>query len=129
MEPIEGVAFIQGDFREADVLAQLQALLAADQSHPKIDLVVSDMAPNLSGIESADAARISHLVELAVDFAVHQLKPGGALVVKLFHGSGYEELARLFKTHFQVVKKIKPKASRPQSSETFLVGLGLKSVV
>lgn len=129
MEPIEGVSFIQGDFREADVLAQLQALLAADQSHPKIDLVVSDMAPNLSGIESADAARISHLVELAVDFAVHQLKPGGALVVKLFHGSGYEELARLFKTHFQVVKKIKPKASRPQSSETFLVGLGLKSVV
>jgi 23S rRNA (uridine2552-2'-O)-methyltransferase len=128
MEPIEGVSFIQGDFREADVLAQLQALLAADQSHPKIDLVVSDMAPNLSGIESADAARISHLVELAVDFAVHQLKPGGALVVKLFHGSGYEELARLFKTHFQVVKKIKPKASRPQSSETFLVGLGLKSV-
>ena len=128
MEPIEGVSFIQGDFREADVLAQLQALLAADQSNPKIDLVVSDMAPNLSGIESADAARISHLVELAVDFAVHQLKPGGALVVKLFHGSGYEELARLFKTHFQVVKKIKPKASRPQSSETFLVGLGLKSV-
>ena len=126
MEPIEGVSFIQGDFREAEVLAQLQALLAADQSHPKIDLVVSDMAPNLSGIESADAARISHLVELAVDFAVHQLKPGGALVVKLFHGSGYEELARLFKTHFQVVKKIKPKASRPQSSETFLVGLGLK---
>ena len=126
MEPIEGVSFIQGDFREGDVLAQLQALLAADQSHPKIDLVVSDMAPNLSGIESADAARISHLVELAVDFAVHQLKPGGALVVKLFHGSGYEELARLFKTHFQVVKKIKPKASRPQSSETFLVGLGLK---
>jgi len=129
MEPIEGVSFIQGDFREADVLSQLQALLAADQSHPKIDLVVSDMAPNLSGIESADAARISHLVELAVDFAVHQLKPGGALVVKLFHGSGYEELSRLFKTHFQVVKKIKPKASRPQSSETFLVGLGLKSVV
>ena len=128
MEAIEGVSFIQGDFREGDVLAQLQALLAADQSHPKIDLVVSDMAPNLSGIESADAARISHLVELAVDFAVHQLKPGGALVVKLFHGSGYEELARLFKTHFQVVKKIKPKASRPQSSETFLVGLGLKSV-
>ena len=126
MEPIEGVSFIQGDFREGDVLAQLQALLAADQSHPNIDLVVSDMAPNLSGIESADAARISHLVELAVDFAVHQLKPGGALVVKLFHGSGYEELARLFKTHFQVVKKIKPKASRPQSSETFLVGLGLK---
>jgi len=84
MEPIEGVSFIQGDFREGEVLAELQALLAADLSHPKIDLVVSDMAPNLSGIESADAARISLLVELAVDFAVQQLKPGGALVVKLF---------------------------------------------
>lgn len=128
MEPLEGVAFIQGDFREPVVLAQLEALLAQDQNHPKADLVVSDMAPNLSGIESADAARISHLVELAVDFAVNHLKPGGALVVKLFHGSGYEELARLFKAHFLVVKKIKPKASRPQSSETFLVGLGLKAV-
>lgn len=126
MEPIEGVQFIQGDFREASVLAQLEAALAAG-GRDKLDLVVSDMAPNLSGIESADAARIAHLVELAVDFAGQQLKPGGALVVKLFHGSGYDELVRLFKDRFKVVKKIKPKASRPQSSETFLVGLGLKS--
>ncbi len=127
MEPIEGVTFIQGDFREEAVLAQLEATLAADGGRPKLDLVVSDMAPNLSGIDSADAARIAHLVELAVDFAQAQLKPGGALVVKLFHGGGYDELVRLFKDSFKVVKKIKPKASRPQSSETFLVGIGLKS--
>ncbi len=127
MEPIDGVSFLQGDFREAEVLAQLEALLASDQGHPQADVVVSDMAPNLSGIDSADAARIAHLVELAVDFAQNHLKPGGALVVKLFHGSGYDDLVRLFKDTFKVVKKIKPKASRPQSSETFLVGLGLKS--
>jgi 23S rRNA (uridine2552-2'-O)-methyltransferase len=127
MEPIEGVTFIQGDFREEDVLAQLEAALDADGGAPRLDLVVSDMAPNLSGIDSADAARIAHLVELAVDFARQRLKPGGALVVKLFHGAGYEDLVRLFKETFQVVKKIKPKASRPQSSETFLVGMVLKS--
>jgi 23S rRNA (uridine2552-2'-O)-methyltransferase len=124
MEPIEGVQFIQGDFREDAVLAQLRQALQGGSA--KLDLVVSDMAPNLSGIDSADAARISHLVELALDFAIEQLKPGGALVVKLFHGSGYDDLVRLFQAHFKVVKKIKPKASRPQSAETFLVGIGLK---
>lgn len=125
MEPIEGVTFLQGDFREAEVLARLEMVLA-ESGRDKLDLVVSDMAPNLSGIDSADAARIAHLVELAVDFARQHLKPGGALVVKLFHGSGYDDLVRLFQATFRVVKKIKPKASRPQSSETFLVGLGLK---
>ena len=124
MEPIEGVQFIEGDFREEAVLAQLCQALQGGSA--QLDLVVSDMAPNLSGIDSADAARISHLVELALDFALEQLKPGGALVVKLFHGSGYDELVRLFQAHFKVVKKIKPKASRPQSAETFLVGIGLK---
>ena len=88
---------------------------------------MSDMAPNLSGIESADAARISHLVELAVEFAQHYMRPEGALVVKLFHGSGYAELVKLFKESFRVVKPIKPKASRDKSSETFLVGIGLKA--
>jgi 23S rRNA (uridine2552-2'-O)-methyltransferase len=124
MEPIEGVQFIEGDFREEAVLAQLRQALQGGSA--QLDLVVSDMAPNLSGIDSADAARISHLVELALDFALEQLKPGGALVVKLFHGSGYDELVRRFQAHFKVVKKIKPKASRPQSAETFLVGIGLK---
>lgn len=122
MEPIEGVAFLQGDFREEAVLAQLEALVAGR----KADVVVSDMAPNLSGISSADTARIAHLVELAVDFARAHLKPEGALVAKVFHGAGYDELVQLFKATFRVVKPLKPKASRDKSSETFLVGLGLK---
>ena len=122
MEPIEGVAFLQGDFREEAVLAQLEALVAGR----KADVVVSDMAPNLSGISSADTARIAHLVELAVDFARAHLKPEGALVAKVFHGAGYDELVKLFKATFRVVKPLKPKASRDKSSETFLVGLGLK---
>ena len=123
MEAIEGVQFLQGDFREAEVLDQLEALVAGRQ----VDTVVSDMAPNLSGVESVDAARISHLVELAVEFAQAHLKPEGALVVKVFHGSGYSQLVQLFKDTFRVVKPVKPKASRDRSSETFLVGIGLKS--
>ncbi|EKD98869.1 MAG: Ribosomal RNA methyltransferase RrmJ/FtsJ, partial [uncultured bacterium] len=110
------------DFREPEVLQQLEDAL---QGRP-VDVVVSDMAPNLSGIESADTARIAHLVELAVDFACQHLKPEGALVVKLFHGSGYGELVALFKSRFKTVKPLKPKASRDKSSETFLVGMGLK---
>ena len=122
MEPIEGVVFLQGDFRDDEVLARLAQ---AVQGRP-VDLVVSDMAPNLSGVESVDAVRIAHLVELAVDFAVHHLKPDGALVVKLFHGSGYTQLVQLIKDTFRVAKPVKPKASRDRSSETFLVGIGLK---
>ena len=122
MEPIEGVTYLQGDFREAEVLAQLEDAL---QGRP-VDVVVSDMAPNLSGIASTDAARITHLVELAVDFASAHLRPEGALVVKLFHGGGYSELVQLFRETFHVVKPVKPKASRDKSSETFLVGIGLK---
>ena len=117
-----GVLALQGDFRDDEVLVRLQQ---AVQGRP-VDLVVSDMAPNLSGVESVDAVRIAHLVELAVDFAVHHLKPDGALVVKLFHGSGYAQLVQLFKDTFRVVKPVKPKASRDRSSETFLVGIGLK---
>jgi 23S rRNA (uridine2552-2'-O)-methyltransferase len=121
-EPIEGVTFIQGDFREAAVLTELDAVIAGRA----VDVVLSDMAPNLSGIESADSARISHLVELALEFAQTHLTPQGALVCKVFHGSGYSELVKLFKANFRVVKPIKPKASRDKSSETFLVGIGLK---
>ena len=123
MEPIEGVTFLQGDFREAEVLAQLEAAVGGRP----VDVVVSDMAPNLSGVASADAARIAHLVELAVDFACAHLRPEGALVTKVFHGGGYDGLVRLFKEHFRVVKPLKPKASRDKSSETFLVGIGLKA--
>ena len=127
MEPIEGVMFIQGDFREPEVLEKLEQALAGDKGPVRVDLVISDMAPNLSGIESADAARIAHLVELAVEFAQTRMKPDGALVVKLFHGSGYDDLVKLFQASFKVVKRFKPKASRPTSSETFLVGRGLKN--
>jgi 23S rRNA (uridine2552-2'-O)-methyltransferase len=92
------------------------------------DLVVSDMAPNLSGIASADAARIQDLVELAIEFSQRYMKPQGALVAKVFHGTAYDPLVRRFKETFRVVKPIKPKASRDKSSETFLVGLGLRPV-
>ena len=128
MEPIEGVVFIQGDFREPEVLEKLEQALSTEKGPVKVDLVISDMAPNLSGIESADAARIAHLVELAVEFAQTRMKPDGSLVVKLFHGSGYDDLVKLFQASFKVVKRMKPKASRSNSSETFLVGRGLKNV-
>ena len=122
MASVEGVHFIQGDFREPEVATQLIDYLAGRS----VDTVISDMAPNLSGIESADAARMTHLVELAVEFAVDHLSPQGALVVKVFHGSGYSQLVKLFKETFLVVKPIKPKASRSNSSENFIVGIGLK---
>lgn len=121
-EPIEGVTFIQGDFREDAVVEQLKAALAGRP----VDLVVSDMAPNLSGIPASDSARVGHLVELAVDFALTHLRPEGALVCKAFHGSGYSQLVKLFKDSFRIVKPMKPKASRDKSAETFLVGIGPK---
>jgi 23S rRNA (uridine2552-2'-O)-methyltransferase len=123
MEPIEGVTFIQGDFREDDVLAQLNAAV----NGAPVDVVVSDMAPNLTGVPVTDTARVAHLVELAVDFALQHLQPEGALVTKVFHGSGYSELMTLFRANFRVVKAVKPKASRDKSAETFIVGFGLKN--
>ena len=122
-EPIEGITFIQGDFRDEAVL---QALVKELGGRP-VDVVVSDMAPNLSGIADTDAARIAHLIELAVDFSVHHLRPDGALVCKIFHGGAYSPMVALFKQTFRVVKPIKPRASRDKSSETFLVGMGLKA--
>jgi 23S rRNA (uridine2552-2'-O)-methyltransferase len=122
MEPIEGVEFIQGDFHDEAVAEQLAQALGGRA----VDLVVSDLAPNLSGIASSDAARVAHLVELAIDFAAAHLKPEGVLVAKVFHGSGYSQLVELFKRQFRVVKPIKPKASRDRSAETFVVGIGLK---
>jgi 23S rRNA (uridine2552-2'-O)-methyltransferase len=121
MEPVEGVQFIQGDFRENEVASLLESALQGRQA----DVVVSDMAPNLSGIEASDAARVEHLIELAVEFAQNHMKPQGALVVKVFHGSGYSQIVKMLKETFKVVKPIKPKSSRDKSSETFLVGMGL----
>ncbi|NYT86350.1 RlmE family RNA methyltransferase [Pollutimonas harenae] len=122
MEPIAGVEFIQGDFREDAVLEQLKNLLGDAQ----VDLVISDMAPNLSGVSSADSARIQHVCDLALDFACQHLKPEGALIVKAFHGSGFSQIVESFKRHFQRVVERKPKASRGKSSETFLVARRLK---
>ncbi len=123
MEPVEGVVFLLGDFREPEVLQRLTDEMKGRQA----DVVVSDMAPNLSGIASVDAARIENLVELAIEFAQTHMKPQGALVAKVFHGGVYDPLVKRFKETFLVVKRIKPKASRDKSSETFLVGVGLKS--
>jgi 23S rRNA (uridine2552-2'-O)-methyltransferase len=123
MEPIEGVQIVVGDFRADTVLGELEAVLAGRP----VDVVVSDMAPNLSGVAVADAARMADLVELAIDFATRHLKPQGALVTKVFHGSGYSQLVEVFKRHFRVVKPLKPKASRDKSAETFLIGIGLKA--
>lgn len=122
MEPVEGVVFLQGDFEEAEVLQRL----ADEMQGRKADVVLSDMAPNLSGIASADAARIENLVELAIEFAQSHMKPQGTLVAKVFHGGSYDPLVKRFKETFLVVKPIKPKASRDKSSETFLIGMGLK---
>ncbi len=121
-EPIDGVRFLQGDFREDLVVRQIEEALAGR----KADVVVSDMAPNLSGVASSDAARMADLVELAVEFAGRHLVAEGALVCKVFHGSGYSQTVELFKKTFRAVKPIKPKASRDKSAETFLVGRGLK---
>ncbi len=123
-EPIDGVDFIAGDFREETVLAELVARVAGRP----VDVVLSDMAPNLSGVAASDSARMADLVELAIDFAGRHLRPEGALVCKVFHGSGYSQLVERFKARFRTVKAIKPKASRAKSSETFLVGIGLKPV-
>jgi 23S rRNA (uridine2552-2'-O)-methyltransferase len=122
MEPVEGVVFIQGDFREDEVLNQLTTEMKGDLA----DVVVSDMAPNLSGIDATDAARVENLIELAIDFCKNHMKPEGALVAKVFHGSGYSQLVVMFKANFKVVKAIKPASSRSESSETFLVGMGQK---
>ena len=123
MEPIADVTFIQGDFREEVVLDQLDALLEGR----KVDLVLSDMAPNLSGIPTADAARMEHLIDLALEFSQNHMKPGGALVVKCFKDMGFTQILEKFRVEFKTVKQIKPKASRDKSSEIFLVGRGLKN--
>jgi 23S rRNA (uridine2552-2'-O)-methyltransferase len=125
MAPIADVTFLQGDFREDAVLALIDEAVGSEP----VDVVLSDMAPNLSGIALADAARMSDLHELALEFALAHLKPQGALLVKCFHGSGYTQTVERFKKVFKVVKPLKPKASRDKSSETFLLGRGLKAAV
>lgn len=121
MEAIADVEFIQGDFREDDALVALANALDGARA----DLIVSDMAPNLSGIGTADSARMTDLIELAADFALDHLKPEGVLLVKCFHGGGYSQNVERFKRTFVHVAPRKPKASRDSSSETYLLGRGL----
>ena len=123
MEPIADVHFIQGDFREQQVLEQLETVLAGRT----VDLVLSDMAPNLTGVAVTDAARVEHIIDLALEFAQAHMKPSGALLVKCFNGTGYTQLVEKFKREFKIVSSKKPKASRDKSSEIFLLGKVLKN--
>jgi len=123
MEPVADVQYIQGDFREEEVLDQLDEVL----SGRKVDVVLSDMAPNLSGISHADAARMEHLIDLAIEFSQVHLKTEGALLVKCFKDMGFTQILEKFRTEFKIVKQVKPKASRDKSSEIFLLGRGLKN--
>jgi 23S rRNA (uridine2552-2'-O)-methyltransferase len=125
MEPIADVHFILGDFREENVLVQLEQILAGR----KVDLVLSDMAPNLSGIAVSDAARMEHIIDLAIEFTRAHMKPSGSLLVKCFNGTGFNELVMKFRQEFKTVIQKKPKASRDKSSEIFLLGKTLKNAV
>lgn len=122
METVPGIDFIQGDFREAPVLAELQTLLG-DQA---VDLVLSDMAPNISGIEVADQVGAMHLAELAFEFARSHLRPGGTLLVKAFQGEGFDDFLKNLRQVFEKVAIRKPKASRPRSKEIYLLARGLR---
>ncbi|OGS95942.1 MAG: 23S rRNA methyltransferase [Gallionellales bacterium RIFCSPLOWO2_02_FULL_57_47] len=118
LDPLAGVEFIQGDFRDDAVLKQLENML-----HGKpVGLVISDMAPNICGIASADQARAMHLAELAMEFALEHLKPEGSFLVKVFQGEGFEAFYKLMRSRFARVVTRKPKASRDRSSELYLLG-------
>ena len=118
MDEIDGVSFIQGDFREDDVLAQFESLL----DNRPLDLVICDMAPNMSGHAVTDQAKSFYLCELALDFASNHLKTGGHFLVKVFQGAGYQEYLAQMRTLFASVQTRKPDASRNRSSEIYLLG-------
>jgi 23S rRNA (uridine2552-2'-O)-methyltransferase len=122
MEPLHGVDFIQGDFREEDVLKKLETMLAGQ----KVGLVLSDMAPNMSGILLSDQARVMHLAELGLEFSRSWLKPDGAFLVKVFQGYGFDDFVREMRLLFKTVSSRKPDASRDRSAEVYLLGKGLK---
>ncbi|HEY9135423.1 MAG TPA: 23S rRNA (uridine(2552)-2'-O)-methyltransferase RlmE [Pseudomonadales bacterium] len=123
MDALAGVSFIQGDFRDETVLNALLTMAGGQN----IDLVISDMAPNISGTKSVDQSRAMYLAELALDFAVQVLRPGGHLLIKVFQGEGIDEYRRLVSNRFQSVKTRKPKASRPRSREIYLLAQGYRA--
>lgn len=122
MQPIGGVTFIQGDFREETVLRVLEEKI----NNTPVDLVIADMAPNISGVKDVDQAGAAYLTELALDFSKDWLKPGGNFLVKVFIGAGFEEILQNMRQMFDKVVTRKPKASRDRSSEVYLLGLGRK---
>jgi len=124
MDPIPHVHFIQGDFTEQEVFDQIMAALEG----AGVDLVMSDMAPNISGVDAADQAASMYLAELALDMAVQVLKPDGNFVTKVFHGEGYEDYLKALRPHFDKVVVRKPEASRSRSREVYVLGKGKRNV-
>ena len=122
MTGIAGVTFIQGDFREEAVLLQLQAAI----NNKPVDLVIADMAPNISGVKDVDQAGAAYLTELALEFSKDWLKPNGSFLVKVFIGAGFDDIVKTMRLHFDKVVTRKPKASRDRSSEVYLLGIGRK---
>jgi 23S rRNA (uridine2552-2'-O)-methyltransferase len=118
-DPIPGVDFIQGDFSDDSMLAELETRL----NGRSVDLVLSDIAPNLSGIATMDQGRMMHLAELALDFANQRLRPGGNMLIKLFQGAGFMEYRKAMQELFTTVASRKPEASRDRSAEVYLLGL------
>ncbi|MBB3167326.1 23S rRNA (uridine(2552)-2'-O)-methyltransferase RlmE [Simiduia aestuariiviva] len=123
MDPLDQVEFIQGDFTEESVFDEIMAALGGAQA----DLVISDMAPNISGVDAADQAASMYLVELALDMAQQTLKPKGNFLAKVFHGEGYDQYIKDVRAVFEKVVIRKPDASRPRSREVYVVGKGLKA--
>ena len=122
MTGIAGVTFIQGDFREETVLKQLQIAI----NNKPVDLVIADMAPNISGVKDVDQAGAAYLTELALEFSKDWLKPNGNFLVKVFIGAGFDDLVKTMRGQFDKVVTRKPKASRDRSSEVYLLGIGRK---
>ncbi|MDR1076733.1 MAG: 23S rRNA (uridine(2552)-2'-O)-methyltransferase RlmE [Xanthomonadaceae bacterium] len=120
MPSLAGVEFLHGDFREDEVLARLEAMLGDEP----VDLVLSDMAPNMSGVEAVDQPRAMYLAELAMDFADKRLRPGGAFMIKLFHGVGFDGYVKELRRRYDKVAIRKPAASRQRSSEVYALGQG-----
>lgn len=120
MPPLAGVDFLHGDFRDAVVLSQLESMLGGEP----VDLVLSDMAPNKSGMDAVDQPRVMHLAELAMEFADQHLRPGGALLIKLFHGVGFDDYVRELRRRYTKVAIRKPAASRKRSPEVYALAQG-----
>ena len=124
MEPLRGVQFVQGDFREEAVLAQILALTG----ERAVDVLLSDMAPNLSGLDVVDQPRAMYLTELALDLASRVLKPKGSALIKVFQGAGFQEFVASTRRQFKAVRFLKPEASRKRSAETYVLASGLRMV-